>query len=487
MAAHRYWRARNLSAYDGGATVELSEFWLLAGGSRVDASATLTSDIAPVSGSLADLRDNDTGTGAVLDKDTVLTWDFDTSPEDVDDIRLGAAAARLAFLMDVTLEWSDDGINWTHYFNFYRIQWPDIRELTVSTTGSVRLIAFTPFQQVSGTTLSVVVPDVVVEGDMLLVALSRRSAMTSVPAGFINVSESGPFSATGESDQWSAAYLRVATTSDALSTLVFEQTTNSRFNIQLIVLRAAAGSPALRSEVVQEWQNSGSYLVSFPSRPDISDDSSLSVAIASMTISTTANLAWSVNNLWVRHDPATGNEDRRLYVVTKPVSLGVSVSGTLTTSMSDGSIGGESSHVLTFASNPRIARGPAWGGTSKIGLAAVSSLGATPPFTTAPLIGAGWRALPDFRFDPLARGRIIGTVKRKNDPSNVPLARRVRLYRDIDGMLVRETWSNAAGDYVFEHIEEGMAYTVITWDHEHDYRAVAADNLTLANGGVELM
>lgn len=97
------------------------------------------------------------------------------------------------------------------------------------------------------------------------------------------------------------------------------------------------------------------------------------------------------------------------------------------------------------------------------------------------------RSLKYLLFDPFARGRIVGTVKRKDTPSNIPLARRVRLYRDVDGMFIAETWSNDNGDYVFEYIEEGMAYTAIAYDHTHFYRAVAADNLTLANGGVELM
>ena len=97
------------------------------------------------------------------------------------------------------------------------------------------------------------------------------------------------------------------------------------------------------------------------------------------------------------------------------------------------------------------------------------------------------RALANFFFDPNARGRIIGTVKRKGTPDNVPLARRVRLYRDVDGLFVAETWSNAAGDFVFENIEENVSYTTIAYDYEHNYRAIAADNLNLVSGAVELM
>lgn len=97
------------------------------------------------------------------------------------------------------------------------------------------------------------------------------------------------------------------------------------------------------------------------------------------------------------------------------------------------------------------------------------------------------RARPNFYFDPNARGRIVGTVKRKDTPENVPLSRRVRLYRDRDGMLIAEKWSDAAGNYQFDYIEEGEAYTVIAHDYTKTYRAVVADNINLENGSIILL
>lgn len=120
-------------------------------------------------------------------------------------------------------------------------------------------------------------------------------------------------------------------------------------------------------------------------------------------------------------------------------------------------------------------------------ITSVSNNGEAEPFSGFGVPVDTARARTNYIFDPAARGRIIGTVKRKSDPSNIPLKRRVRLYRDRDGMLIREGWSTTAGDYVFEYVEEAEAYTVISHDYQHNYRAVAADNLTLANGGVELM
>jgi len=75
-------------------------------------------------------------------------------------------------------------------------------------------------------------------------------------------------------------------------------------------------------------------------------------------------------------------------------------------------------------------------------------------------------------------GRITGTVEEKATP-NLPLRRRVRLHRDVDGLCVRETWSDATtGAYEFTDINPAYAYTTLAYDYTKNYRAVAADNLT---------
>lgn len=75
-------------------------------------------------------------------------------------------------------------------------------------------------------------------------------------------------------------------------------------------------------------------------------------------------------------------------------------------------------------------------------------------------------------------GTISGTVKKDADPTDLPLRRRVRLMREVDGRVVRETWSDAAtGAYTFAGIDPAQTYTALAYDHEHNYRAVVADNL----------
>ena len=61
------------------------------------------------------------------------------------------------------------------------------------------------------------------------------------------------------------------------------------------------------------------------------------------------------------------------------------------------------------------------------------------------------------------KGFIPGTVEEKATP-NIPLRRRVRLHRDVDGMMVRETWSHATtGAYTFTDINPAYTYTVVAY------------------------
>lgn len=88
----------------------------------------------------------------------------------------------------------------------------------------------------------------------------------------------------------------------------------------------------------------------------------------------------------------------------------------------------------------------------------------------------GSRFLLDVRDG--GRGRILGTVKEKATPTNLPLARRVRLFQELTGRFVGETWSDpVTGNYAFYNIDHTIRYTVVTYDHINNYRAVIADNL----------
>lgn len=73
------------------------------------------------------------------------------------------------------------------------------------------------------------------------------------------------------------------------------------------------------------------------------------------------------------------------------------------------------------------------------------------------------------------RGIVSGTVKDKGSP-DTPVARRVRLHRKIDGMLVREMWSAADGSYAFMGLAIQLYY-VVSHDHTGNFNAVIKDSI----------
>lgn len=74
-------------------------------------------------------------------------------------------------------------------------------------------------------------------------------------------------------------------------------------------------------------------------------------------------------------------------------------------------------------------------------------------------------------------GVITGTTKNTGAPPT-PVRRRVRLYEQSSGRIVRETWSDATtGAYSFTGLRL-TAYYVVGFDHTGEFGGVLADNLT---------
>lgn len=70
--------------------------------------------------------------------------------------------------------------------------------------------------------------------------------------------------------------------------------------------------------------------------------------------------------------------------------------------------------------------------------------------------------------------KIVGTTKEKGTPDS-PVMRRVTLWDQLSGLLVRSTWSDPlTGAYAFERIRMGTFF-VVSFDHTGAYRAVVAD------------
>jgi hypothetical protein len=73
-------------------------------------------------------------------------------------------------------------------------------------------------------------------------------------------------------------------------------------------------------------------------------------------------------------------------------------------------------------------------------------------------------------------GMITGTVE--NTP-HTHVYRRVQLIHDATKSIIRETWSDpVTGEYTFTNIDRNATYTVLSYDHTGNYRAVIADKQT---------
>lgn len=449
MAAHRYWRARTFTTYEGGRVFALSEFQLLAGATRVDGSAVLTADASPVSGTLASLKDASTATTCVLPISAVLQWDFGGSPQNVTDVRLGSTASQLPFLLSFFIDWSDNGADWSVLYEdgFPGVAWPGPSSMTVT---APRLMAgetmvdrdWSDGVTSDGTTYSTGSPTYGMSGggDTLALGVSGTDVKVRFTphVSFADVDltcELVP--AGGEAG---------------------------------IVLRTAGWSNANDSYAYGVFMNATAVAIA---RGDNGGSGSYTPMVSAAHGANVGNL----NTMRVRW---VGNQ----YSVW--VNGTLRLTGTDSTYLGAGEVGlrvyNSTAYFKSLVARKvytqdSLALNPI-GGPVAPPDSPFLPLGAYAPSVAAFDVTRPLAARPNFLYSAEARGRISGTVKRKADPTNVPVRRRVRLIRDRDGLLVAETWSDAVtGAYEFLWVEEWEAYTVIAYDFEHDFRAVVADNL----------
>lgn len=114
------------------------------------------------------------------------------------------------------------------------------------------------------------------------------------------------------------------------------------------------------------------------------------------------------------------------------------------------------SRVQTVASSPGVALGAD-----------------VPPYAIC--TGQSARISPDDGI-----GWVQGTVKRKGEPRDVPLRRRVRLHDKRDMRLIRETWSDPeTGAFRFDGLDPTVPFIAITYDHTGRYCALGDDSIRL--------
>lgn len=72
--------------------------------------------------------------------------------------------------------------------------------------------------------------------------------------------------------------------------------------------------------------------------------------------------------------------------------------------------------------------------------------------------------------------QIVGTTANRASPANVPVSRRVVLLEQRSHVVVAQVWSDAAGNYAFANVRDGVYYAV-GFDHTGQFNGVVATDL----------
>ena len=457
MAAARFWRVVGLAARDGG-DLELSALHLYGASGRVDATATLSTTTPPATGALTALQDDDTGTACLFSAQVVraqgfaLVWDFGGSPADVVGMRFGAADNVGLFIAELTLQSSTDGLQWTTVGTASgRYVWPGPRAMTVAAASS--------FVEVWSETFGSGIP--------------AGFATTLLDSGTLDITYDAAngaviLDANGYNTAWMFnlpdAQLGVKLEFD------IEIITPTYGNAPLIGL-VLTGGPVLLQNVVSPG---GTQFRSAPS------NSAAALGFQEVLASTglTSAAPSAGRALWTYSSvpKATGGRDYGFAVDGTDVL--VSHSQTPATAMLKTGLFLRSCKVRLH-------------GVRGFALVAAGSevrpprtvpnraqiVASFPAGVSSIRSAAALKTARDVEFG--GSGTVYGTVKRDADPVDLPMRRRVRLFDERSGLLVREAWSDAAtGAYSFAGLDASRTYTVVAYDHDRAYRAVIADNMT---------
>lgn len=475
MALHRYWRITDIVSASRGGAVELAEFQLLDGTTRVDAAATVTSNVAPTSGSLSSLKDNSLASVVSWANPAGLTIDFDCgSAVEVNNFKMGTAGDAKKFFSTLSLLWSDDGVTYTALRRGDYYAWPGAFAWTRNTAASVVLrSAGTLISQGTAATLAAPAPPLLETGDLLVTALVRTATPTTPPSGWTQIGGSaGPAGAGGSfTELWG----KVAVDADKGVSTSWPNTTN----VQMFAISAGIKPPTLENHsVVSDNLNVGTKAI-----PVVTSlgQGRMGLTAANWTLAfTSGNTDMTIANTppWVRQ--FVSQAQLRLGVATFPtMQTGDTTAGTWSTTAT-GSGGGWGVIAAVFAGAIGIESSPF---TSR----GIPTIAYWPPVQAAPSqVDMG--KLKSVSVTKLRRnfievmrgqgiGRINGTTKDKASP-NIPVSERVVLFRQRDCAPIREVVSTpGTGAYTFDWIDETEVYFVVSFDHDGTFRAVIADGL----------
>lgn len=484
MAASRYWRIIGIDTHAGG-DLELSELAIFEGATRVDTTATLTTTVPPASGALSDLQDGSFATSARWPGDMVsrpgfaLVWDFGSGiTKDISELRFGGPDAG-RFVLGFTIEQSSDGNTWAKRGTYLGLPYQGNSAFTPLVLSSeVNVDAFDLIVTAEGTTLA----EAVRNRSREFVTFSPEYASILLSSATIDTtrfkfgSRSLLFNGAGDYQSMPAdvllrgvgttgdfcivAWVRPASTSGVRCIWTFGEASSYRLRINDGAVDLERPSGGLLSSAALTWGTETFY--------------QLSVERYNGQISVYRNGARIIGPT---ADATNASQAGLFHLARNPNQLGFwYFSGNMDALTV--------SRIAQFKGEftPATSAPSEWPGNLlpyKQVLRTPSSvaafIGEDVTSITQPVASA-----PPSQLDihDAGRGRIIGTVKEKGSPSNIPLKRRVVLLSMPGSRVIRETWSDpVGGGYEFSEIAMDRRYTVISYDHTGIYRGVVADNL----------
>lgn len=467
MAA-RYWKLSGLSARGGG-NLEIAEIALMNGAARIDTGPMISTTVLPVAGVVTALADTlssgaQWAASALSNAGFAITWDFG-SAVDVTSVVITAGATASLFPYSAELYSSTDGMQWVQVFAYEGFAYPG-----------------------SGATLTV---PVVAVGDAdwnrvsLLLHADGAPGATSSDSSLFNrtlaFSPSGATITTGQS-KFGGSSLNLSGSSSGVT--VEHPSFAGDFTFEAWVFPSSPSAGNYCVFAMGGWElyrrNSASQGLSL-----LGASANRILGATLMTLDTWHHIAWCrINGVHAIYLDGVqqGTYADNTAIIAAPLVIGNYnnsecfkgyVDEVRVTNGVSRYSGNFTPPTLAFPASdmPLSLR--------KLGVqgASVSITNTLPPPGDATTSVAKPQARMDMQDG--GTGTVSGTVKEKNSPANTPLARKVRLFEEVSGRMIRETWSDkTTGNYVFTELNMQQRYTVVAYDYQNNYRAVIADNVS---------
>jgi len=482
MAAARYWRLSRLESYLGEG-LSLSDVALYESNVRKDGSATLSSTVAPVSGAM--------WSGTVTWADPLppgmsLVWDFG-SAQTIDKVGI-TGAAQETFLHKFAIEYSTDGLVWT----LARATAPSSKFQGAGVAYNFNVSPDDPYE----TSVVLLLGGDGPNGSTAIID-SSPSAKTVIASGNAAISTAqSKYGGASIAFDGSGGYL-------GASSADFDCGTGP-WTIEGFIRYAGTANayPAVVTNRNGTW-SSGAATINIDHAWDVGK-----LGVSCYSHATGANTLTGATTLtldtWYHFAVVRDGTSLKLYLngsqdgsATVSASLAFNWNAGSGFAVGGGNWDGASGYFAGYIDELRVTKGVARYTSNFTPPAAafqpdLTQFDVTPLRPRLPAVAAfvGSSAIGDTQIVMPAVAtvidiedggmyRVTGTVKEKASPTNTPLKRKVRLHREPDGRMVRETWSDAStGAYTFDHIRGDVNYFVTTFDYLHNFRAVIADNLT---------